>query len=72
MGQEELAGWPETAPELALDRIEAALNRIASASSPVPSIPAIPSISITDTSIIAERLDGLIARLRDALASVAD
>lgn len=47
-----------------LDRIEAALDRIAANQRLVPAQPAGPA----DTSILAARLDGLIMRLRDALA----
>jgi hypothetical protein len=56
---------PAEAPNEHLDRIEAALDRIAAVKRQPP-----PARGESD-SIIAARLDGLIARLRDALAIAA-
>jgi len=49
---------PAEAPSASIDRIEAALDRIA----------ARPPAASSDPAMIAVRLDGLITRLRDALA----
>lgn len=68
-----MAEWDESndAPDQALARIEAALDRIALGSAQ-PDAFAIPEPSPNgDTAIIAARLDGLIAYLRDTLAIMA-
>ena len=68
-----MAEWDESADgsDQALARIEAALDRIAQGS-PQPDAFSIPEPSFhTDTTIIAARLDGLIAYLRDTLAIAA-
>jgi hypothetical protein len=49
---------PVEAPEVAMTRLEAALERIERSAKPTP----------VDQSLVAERLDGLITRLRAALA----
>lgn len=54
---------PAEAPSASIDRIEAALDRIA-ARPPAASPPG----TSNDPAMIAARLDGLITRLRDALA----
>ncbi len=67
-----MAEWDESLdqPDQALARIEAALDRIARGS-PLDAF-SIPEPSLhTDTTIIAARLDGLIAYLRDTLAIAA-
>ncbi len=64
-----MADEPEN-PDAAADRLEAALERIAVLATIPPVHPEAPTIqSDADLSIpeIAERLDGLIARLRAAL-----
>jgi hypothetical protein len=55
-------------PETAADRLEAALERIAQAASREPVHPSDPQ-QMVDTEEVAARLDGLIDRLRMALAS---
>ena len=60
----------DTAESDALARLEAALDRIALAPRPVPSAPSAGTMQADapDTAKIAERLDILIAQLRDGLA----
>ena len=55
-------------PETAADRLEAALERIAQAASREPVQSSEPQ-QMVDTEEVAARLDGLIDRLRTALAS---
>ena len=64
----DMADEPED-PEAAADRLEAALERIAHlvAIQPAPSSPPPPSDADLSIPEIAERLDSLIARLRNAL-----
>jgi hypothetical protein len=49
---------PFEAPDVAMTRLEAALERIERSAKPAP----------VDQSVVAARLDGLIAHLRNALA----
>ena len=58
-------------PEAAADRLEAALERIALASTRVEA-PAADQLPAVDTEEIAARLDSLIDRLRVALGGKAD